>query len=196
MINLNLLSPQQKEALQTRVFGALLERFTGAVVILTFLLTFTFIGIKIGLANQLKVIESSQLLSSEYASTNADTSDINNAGRRLDQLLNASVALSPIVQDFLGRVPDGVQISDLSLDAQSKGFSVSGLADTRDNLLKFEESLRGSPYLTKVENPLNNLFQKTDANFTMTATLQVSGTSTAPTPPPPPPQSPPPTPTS
>ena len=182
MINLNLLSPQQKEALQTQVFCALVERFTAVVVFLTILLTLTFIGVKIGLADQLKVIESGQLLSNEYTSTNADTRDINAAGRRLEQLQNASVALSPIVQDLLVRVPKGVQLSSLNLDARSQGFSVSGVADTRDKLLEFEESLRGSPYLANVENPLNNLFQKTNANFTMTAALQLSGTGTTPTP--------------
>jgi Tfp pilus assembly protein PilN len=160
----------------------LVERFMGTLVLLTVFLTLTLVGVKIGLADQLKVIESGQPLSNEYATANADTRDINNMGRRLDQLQGASVAFSPGIHDLLARVPEGVQISGMSFDARGHAFSVSGLADTRDNLLKFEESLRGSPYLTNVENPLNNLFQKTDANFTMTAALHLSGTSTAPTP--------------
>jgi Tfp pilus assembly protein PilN len=178
MISLNLLSPQQKEALKTLVFCVLVERFTAGVVVLAGVLTIALISVKIGLADQLHVIEARQLLSSEYSSTNQDTRNINAIAARVDKIQGASIALSPVIQDLLSRVPDGVQVSVLSLEAESLGFSVSGVAATRDELLAFETALRGSPYLTKVDNPLNNLFEKTDAHFTMTAALQLSATGT------------------
>lgn len=171
MISLNLLSPQQKEALRMRVYCALVSRLAAAGIMLAILLTAALVAVKIGLTRQLQTAQGRQLLSNEYGTANQDTLAINAATSRIGKLQDASVALSPIMHDLLGRVPDGVQLSVISIDARSRAFSVSGLAATRDQLLRFEESLRGSPYLAKLDNPLNNLFQKNDVRFTMTATL-------------------------
>lgn len=75
---------------------------------------------------------------------------------------------------------NGVRINNISIDTKSatdankkaKNISISGVADTRDNLLSFEENLKNRAQVTSVDLPIDTLASREDTQFDMTVTLQ------------------------
>ena len=92
------------------------------------------------------------------ANSLADTYLGNEAKRR---------ALSPLLRRISSAVAR-VRFTNLFLQQDDSGqfvFSVSGIADTRDDLLVFVQALRDAPEFDSVRSPISNLLSDKDARF-------------------------------
>lgn len=67
-------------------------------------------------------------------------------------------------------VPDGVNIDHLTTKEYT--LSLSGRAATRDELLSFQEKMKGLQCVTSVETPLSNLFSQKNVDFQMDVQIQ------------------------
>ncbi len=171
MINLNLLSPMQKEHLKIRVLYSMIER---AMILLTAMILIVTIGlnaVKIKLTEVLSGIAERQILSSEYVSANNDIKNLNAGIARVEKVEKSFVPASIFFEDVIRRAPQGVTLSSASFETVTHSIIVSGFADTRDGLLSFESNLRGSPYVDKLDSQLSNLLQRRDISFTLRAVL-------------------------
>ncbi len=79
---------------------------------------------------------------------------------------------SPLIE--IGKLlPQGVQINFLNLDKPKKQFILNGYAKTRDDLLKFQKTMEGSPFFANIKFPLDNLLLKENINFEFSGILDV-----------------------
>lgn len=172
MISLNLLPPAQKDALQSRMLYAVIERVVTALVLFSALSGLLLVAIKIRLAHNLARIQERQILTEEYAAANADIGALERQLSRVDALQQMAVSPSALLQDIARRTPPGVAIASLAFDAGTARLDLTGIAARREDLLAYEEALKASPFVAQLDSPISNLFRKTDADFRFTIQLR------------------------
>ena len=173
MIALNLLSPDQKEALRARVIYAMIERLMIAFVTSTLLASILLLLVKIELTSALAGVQTRQILSSEYVTVNNDIRQLNQQIGRVEALQKMAVSPSELLRDVASRTPEGVQVTGLDFDVKTKSMRLNGTAAAREDLLAYEEAMRASPFVDDLKSPISNLFQKTDINFQFLIVLDV-----------------------
>lgn len=173
MIGLNLLSPNQKEALRARVIYAMIERLMIAFVSSLLIASIALLLIKIELTQNLSHVQTRQILSSEYVTVNNDIRQLNQQIGRIETLQRLAVSPSELLRDMALRTPPGVRVSGLDFDVKTQSMRLNGTAGDRDDLLAYEEAMRASPYVKSLQSPISNLFQKTDINFQFMIVLNV-----------------------
>lgn len=171
MITLNLLSPEKKAALAARIIYAMIERLMITLVISSLCVTIALLFVKAQLTWNLSNTQSRQILTNEYAATNSDTKRLNAAAAKLDAIERAVTPVPPLIEDVASRTKAGIRIERFDYDVASKTLRLTGVADTRADLLAYQEALRGSPYVKKADLPISELFDKTDLHFTIQAEI-------------------------
>ncbi|MBI2640412.1 MAG: hypothetical protein HYW91_00825 [Candidatus Sungbacteria bacterium] len=78
---------------------------------------------------------------------------------------------SEILEDLFRQSRDGITIVNITI---KKGGDVilTGTAESRDNLLRFEKNLRDSGKFQEISSPLSNIIRETNINFTMKGKLK------------------------
>ncbi|HJV32822.1 MAG TPA: hypothetical protein VJ694_02230 [Patescibacteria group bacterium] len=173
MIALNLLSPEQKEALRARVIYAMLERLMIALVSSLLVASILLLLIKIELTQNLSQVQTRQILSSEYVTVNNDIRQLNQQISRVESLQKLAISPSSLLRDVAERTPPGVKITGMDFDVKSQSMRLNGMAAGREDLLKYEEAMKSSPFVKSLQSPISNLFQKTDINFQFMIVLNV-----------------------
>lgn len=69
--------------------------------------------------------------------------------------------------------PDGITLNTLQITAEKNELLLRGAALNRETLLMFEKQLSESVYFSNVELPLHAITQKTDIDFTLSATINI-----------------------
>lgn len=173
MIGLNLLSPNQKEALRARVIYAMIERLMIAFVSSMLIASIALLLIKIELTKGLGEVQTRQILSAEYVTVNNDIRQLNQQIVRVEALQHMSVSPSELLRDLAARTPKGVRVTGMDFDVKSQSMRLNGTANGRDDLLAYEGAMRSSPFVKSLQSPISNLFQKTDINFQFLIVLNV-----------------------
>jgi len=173
MIDLNILSPERQASIRGRIFYSLIERIFVILVLLALIGSLILLGMKIRLSDNLSTVRSRQLLATQYVNVNQKINDLNRSIARIETLQMEVVPASLLIEDLTSRIPEGIHISNMNFETATKSVKLSGHADTREQLLMLEGALLESPYLTDLDFPLSNLFQKTDLFFSFSALLDV-----------------------
>ena len=173
MIALNLLSPEQKSALRARVIYAMIERLMIAFVSSMLIASIMLLLVKIELTKNLDQVRERQILSSEYVTVNNDIRLLNQQIGRVETLQKMAVSPSALLRDIAARTPTGARVTGMDFDVKSKSMRLNGTAKDRDDLLAYEAAVRSSPFVTSLQSPISNLFQKTDINFQFMIVLNV-----------------------
>lgn len=173
MIDLNLLSPSRQSLIKARIFFSLIERFMVSLVFAALLLTIMLLGMKIRLSDNLSSIRSRQVLATEYVTVNKEINELNRSVARIEMLQKEVVPSSLLLEDIASRAPEGVHLSFINFEIATLSVKISGHSNTRENLLLFEGALLESPYLTELDSPISNLFEKTDLRFSFNAILDL-----------------------
>lgn len=174
MIALNLLSPQQKKALRSRMIYALIERVSIVGVTATLLATIAVLQIRIELIKNLQSVQARQLLTANYMRANKDIAGLNAQIARVETLQKLAISPGSLLLDITGRTPPGVGIANLDFDVASGSMRIAGTAAQREDLLAFEEALKKSPFVKKLTSPISNLFEKTDISFSFDIALETA----------------------
>jgi len=171
MINLNLLPPEEKEAL---VFEKLRRQilFLGRAVfflllifiVLAFSLYF-HLAIILGAQTELiKATKSSQEIQ-RLEKNEEDVRVINSGISKIYDIQNKFVLWSEVLTDLMNSIPQGVYFQSFS--GQGSQITISGFAPTREGFLNFEESLKKNKRFYDVYSPVSNLIKKTDIDFSI-----------------------------
>jgi len=75
---------------------------------------------------------------------------------------------SPLVEDLLGAVPEGITISSLEAEERSGEMIVQGVASSREKVVIFQKNLERLSWVETVDSPLQNFAVETDSEFTFT----------------------------
>lgn len=168
-----MLSPEKKQKL------ASLINFVFAKNILS-VATFVVCLIAISLLwNWLLIIEQFEGLSQNIISINREFSNSSRETRQINRTLKdvnlASRSYSPITSKLIEiaqLIPPEITISSMDLNRETKEFAISGVAENREVLLAFQETLKNISWLEKILTPASQLFQKNDIQFVVRANLK------------------------
>lgn len=171
MIALNLLSPEQKSALRSRIVYSMIERLMTAAVVAVAVSAVLLQVVRMGLERALAQVQARQLLSSQYVSVNDDVRKLNSSLGRIETLQKMAVSPSSLLQEVARLTPEGVAVTGLDVDVRAGTLRLLGIAARREDLLAYEAALRSSPFVTALDSPISNLFLKADISFELRITL-------------------------
>lgn len=77
----------------------------------------------------------------------------------------------PVLLQMINQLPDGITFSTLHLNYATANIQVTGVADSREQLLQLSQMVNNQPAWTKVKFPLQDFTQKTNIPFEFEVTL-------------------------
>ncbi|MBT3816745.1 MAG: hypothetical protein HOE80_04275 [Candidatus Magasanikbacteria bacterium] len=104
--------------------------------------------------------------------TNKQIGKINNTLKNTRALQSVYTQWSDVIVTLASSTPSGIVFSDILLDTNTKKYTFSGFAFTRDDLLAVKEQLETIPEIETVTIPLAHLTEQTNILFTITADLK------------------------
>ena len=172
MILLNLLSPFKKERLAQLVkfffVKELLEMLilTATVIAIAYSLSLVVLNeFLIGLA------QNTVAINTDHSEFNRDLIKTNFLIKRIRSASADYAPFSPLIVSLAQITPPDIKYNFISFDRAKRQMLISGTASTREVLIKYQETLRAAPWLTNITTPTSELFQKTNINFEIKATV-------------------------
>jgi len=151
---INLIPPKIKR-------GQYVKKIAGIVFsslfVATLIIVITFVamyGINFYLESAL--IEAKQELSeaetkvASLKSVEDDVNDINAKIKKIDGIKSDNINWEVLINDFNSSVPDQVKIDTLSIDWENQTMSLSGVGETRREIVKLQEKLNASEYFANL----------------------------------------------
>lgn len=170
---INLLPPQEKN----NIYNLLLKRqlhvfvfiitiifFGGAIFVLN---TLVFLKIQVGELGQSLNLESTTVEADSVKSLEDKAKDLNFKLAKYQSFRDGSAGLSTILVRVSDVVPLGVGLTALNVDTATRKVTMSGQAQTRDDIVSMENKIKKSEYFEKIESPLSNYLQKNNATFNL-----------------------------
>lgn len=165
MLSLNLMSPQQRDTIRTRVLFSFIERVITSIIAGLLILGVVLFLISTRMTERLTELSGRQILSSGYITTNRDIKVFNGKLSRIQIIQDEIVPVSVLLTDVVERAPTGIDISLFDLSVSGESLKITGQAAVRDDVLDFESALIDSPYISELEAPISNLLRKTEVPF-------------------------------
>lgn len=174
MIRLNLLPPKEKKELKWADLNQLVIILSVWLLFFLLLSSLFLIGSYSYLSNLLKkqgvLIEIRQddpkiqhLLELE--------NKVQQANRKIERIYLKQKELIlwvPLLEEISELIPGKLYLKTFIYQPNTNQISLSGQANTRDDLIRFENSLKQSPYFTEIKSPLSNLLKQTNIDFSFT----------------------------
>lgn len=172
-INLNLLSPTQKDYLkyeraylQIRTVMWLLLTFT---VIISALLLIARIMLQ---DNYATVLTTTTLVNDKNKSIDRDIADFNKNLHDVEAIQKDFIKWSTIIIDINKSIPPNIEVSYINFEQKSRLFNLNGKALKRDDYLTLKANLESLPYFEEISSPLTNLLLKENVQFEFTGKLK------------------------
>ena len=149
------------------------------IVIFLALTSLLFIATKMFMENRLKVIKNevektrSTMTGSENITLSNDIKNFTTKLNYIDGVQKKYTKWSDLLADFNKLVPTGITLSSLSFDKVTTQVLINGKAVLRDNLVDFENNLKGASFLKELESPISNILKREDIDFNFTAKLNL-----------------------
>jgi Tfp pilus assembly protein PilN len=167
MLKLNLIAEEAKKtikyqrlyslSLQVEIFLLVLCLFVGAII---------FSAEKVLAANvHQSGLQTAALISSSSADYDTKATDLNQKMAAVAQIESGFISYSRIILGIYALVPASSSLSYLNINSGANAIEIRGLSPTRDDLLNLEASLKSAAWLSNVNVPLEEKFNKTNINF-------------------------------
>jgi hypothetical protein len=167
MLKLNLIAEEAKTTikyqrlyslcLQAEIFLLALFLLVGAII---------FFAEKVLAANvHQSSLQTAALISSSSADYNSKAAELNQKMAAVAQIESGFIPFSRIIHGIYDLVPTSSSLSYLNINSGANAIEIRGLSPTRDNLLNLEASLKSATWLSNVNVPLEEKFNKTNINF-------------------------------
>ncbi|MFH0906998.1 MAG: PilN domain-containing protein [bacterium] len=174
MLQLNLLSPAEKEKIKMNKFIHFIVffgiSFLALLIVFSLLLASVLFSSSIIVKSQNKLIEVRENDEKSQQLVEIETK-INNVNEHINQInikQKNSVIWTFVFEELSKLTPLGIYLNSFSYYISGNIISISGNADNRDNLLLFKKALEQSPYFDEIDSPLSNLIKQTDIDFYFT----------------------------
>ena len=169
MLILNLLSNQQKQELYQEEAHTFLKKMVLIIVLTVITISVFFVASKSIVTSQVQKYISET--SSPDEILNKKIKSINSLSSFLTDIQAEHVNWSQLIIAVSKNIPADISLTSLKVDAKAKTFLVNGFSPTREDLLAFKDELSGMTQLENVALPIQNIAQKEDILFTITADL-------------------------
>jgi hypothetical protein len=145
--------------------GRLLSRIFPLLALLVFaqlIILFTLNGLVSGLGG----VGGEQ--GSEIFNVGAEVSNVNTFLKEFGAVRDDYLSWSPLVQDVLKSIPEGVTILSLEGDEEAGDIIIRGKAGSREKVVAFQKNLEMLSWALRVDSPLQNFALETNNEFTFT----------------------------
>jgi len=106
-----------------------------------------------------------------YAISNKKIHDVNEAVQQAYELQKRHTIWTPLLAEVSNALPSGIVLSHLTLNTSNNSIGFIGTAKTRDDLLRFETDIEELPFIGELIIPLNQLAEKENISFSLSAEL-------------------------
>lgn len=83
-------------------------------------------------------------------------------------------AWMPLVKSALEIMPADVKVTTLTIHDQNRTLAIQGIFTEREAVSRFQDDVRGLPWVEKVEAPLSNFATGTETGFSLTITRKAN----------------------
>ncbi len=172
-INLNLLTTSKKLRLETTMnflfIKNIVELFLIVVATMTAALMWGWLFLENDFAN---LARTATLINREYYTYNQDAKNINRLIKNVNLASKGFSPIGPKIQDLSSSLPNDIKINSLQISISDQIIIINGTALSRDALLNYQGVLNKITWVTNVETPVSQLFQKENINFEFKAKLK------------------------
>ncbi len=167
---INLLPERKKEGLEKLIKFLFFKEILEVILLVCAFLSMTLLWGWIILQDHFTDLSQSALsVNKEFSKYNQEVRKINSTIKTLNASSLGFSPLTPKILEFTNKLPDDIKLSSLDFSRETGTFSISGVAKTRDGLLKFQTLLQSLDWLEQVQSPTSQLFQKQDISFDIKA---------------------------
>lgn len=177
MLTTNLLPIDDKKLVRLEEARRLILFFAGGLVVVfvvgSILLSPSFLPLFL----ERKELERSLRLEEEagralrVAGTMARLRDLRSAISSVKLFLGRSGGASKILEEFWQQSRDGISLSNVTLKKSGEAI-LTGTAQKRSDLLRFEKNLRDSGKFQDLSSPFSNIVRESNINFTLQGKLK------------------------
>ncbi len=139
------------------------------MLIISFVSSFLFLGAK-------KILKENyeQIIKKESGiGINEQIKKINLYASFLNEVGENYVNLSDVLAEISLNTPENINLISAQIDRIEKKIIINGQAAKRDDFLNFKEMLEELEMFTSVDFPIQNIAEKQDINFTISADLKI-----------------------
>lgn len=170
---MNLLPAQQKKRVRLEIFYQNII-FSGLILILLVLFLILILGsfliflnFKYHTIEENITAEQSRIIQNETVKgMERKVSDLNKELKDLKETQKKSSNIYQFLDNVSQDLLSEVMIYTIEIDGELNKFTITGHADTRQELLTIKEKLNTSPEYKNVDFPISNLTEPTDIDFT------------------------------
>lgn len=179
MITLNLISEKEKKVLKEKRFFIITKGVSSVLIVVVIILAGVLFFDKMLLAENIKTIETdikdeeSLILTQQGTTLEKSIKELNSQLQSIDNIQKSHLNLTLIIVKLAKLIPVNVQIDTLTLDKDTKIFSIKGLAKTRESLLELQNNLKSSSDFTKITAPITNITEKENIRFEYTGEVNL-----------------------
>lgn len=169
MINLNLISPEQKKLLKTKRIYLLFKNLSSVILVFTIIISVALIFTY----NSLDIFYNLNPYTKD--SMSLDEQEINTINNQLNNIVtiqNRFTLWSKIIITITNLIPENIKVDNLEINKKTKKVRIDGFAETRNDYLDLINSLEQDENLSDLKSPLENLLSKEDINFSISFTYQ------------------------
>lgn len=175
MITLNLLSPEKKKASQLIQLYTMIKNLIIIILLFIIIGAITLLTSKAVLQNHFNdIVDQTTLITKSVTAFNTDIKTFNQQLRDVENIQKENVAWSNFLIDFSQLVPDGINVHNLTINKSEAEIFISGLAQTRNNLLILKDSLENSDLFFETAIPLENLLKKENITFNIKSGININ----------------------
>lgn len=168
---INLLPPQQKKELLER-------KNQKMIIILGFLLSLFFLSLILGLLSTkfylsgqnlfqktVSDITRRELENEKNQEIKEEILGLNKALARLSSFYQENIRLTDVLEKIILGLPEGLYLDTFSYQKDNLSLQLTGMAQTRENLILFKNNLEEEPRFSEISFPPSNWVKAKDIDF-------------------------------
>jgi len=142
------------------------------------LLAISFIAISLMLSEILlqnyfsAIAQNTVNISSKYTNQTQEIITINKVIQKVNSVQKQYHQTTPDILSITSSTPEGIVLTSINIKYSKKTVTFSGIADTRQNFLDFQEILNNNPLFVHVESPVSDLTKRENIAFNINANLK------------------------
>ncbi|OGG38215.1 hypothetical protein A3D55_01495 [Candidatus Jorgensenbacteria bacterium RIFCSPHIGHO2_02_FULL_45_20] len=173
MITLNLLPPQTKKEAHLLQLYLSLKNAIVLLLLFTTLAAITLLLAKLTLQEYFTRVVDQTTLTTQYGNIfSKDIKDVNRQLTEVNKIQSEYIPWTKFFAELSDITPEGIVIFNVNING--KDVTLSGFAQNRDQLLKLQQALSGSPLFLESDVPLENLLTRENINFNIKSSVDLT----------------------
>jgi len=175
MLTLNLIPLQLKKEIKFKRIHSLLKKMGSLLIVITIIIAIILLTAKLILQNNFnKVVEETTQITKSSQGYNIKVRDINSRLNQIVNIQNDFVAWSYLIENLADKTPAGITFNSVNINKENSSILIRGIAKYRDDLLALKENMEKSTIYSAVEFPLQNILEKENINFEISAKVNLN----------------------